>query len=365
MVIHHDRQDASGRMDQLNQLSTRTWQVSPDMLCYFHADGTFAHVNPAWEDTLGWSLEEMIGKPFSAFIHPDDVRGSEAAFALLTSGEPVLGFENRYRAKDEAYHRLSCVAVPEGDDRYFCSARDITGDHERVALVEEQEEEAELREQFLAVLGHDLRNPLAGLDSGIAIIERRSAQAGSQADLAPVLEQMRRSVTRMDELIRNMMDFARVRLGDGIGLDLAMQGDMGALLQQVCEEIAIGKPTAEINFISDADRVVRCDAPRIQQSLSNLLANAVTHGDMSHPVTVEYRTQPKHFVIAVRNAGGQISEQGRANLFQPFFRGTPDESKQGLGLGLYIVSQIVGAHGGKIDVVSENGETRFIMTIPG
>ncbi|RIV84515.1 PAS domain-containing sensor histidine kinase [Aurantiacibacter zhengii] len=348
-------------MDQLDQLSTRTWHVSPDMLCYFHADGTFAHVNPAWEDTLGWSLEEMIGKPFSAFLHPDDVYSSEAAFARLTSGEPVLGFENRYRAKDETYHRLSWVAVPEAEGRYFCSARDITRDFERSALVEQQGEEAELREQFLAVLGHDLRNPLAGLDSGISIIQRRS----SQEDLVPVLEQMRRSVTRMDELISNMMDFARVRLGDGIGLDMAVQDDMGALLQQVCEEIAIGKPTAEVNFISDADRVVRCDAPRIQQSLSNLLANAVTHGDMSRPVTVEYRTQPEHFVIAVRNAGGQISEQGRANLFQPFFRGTPDESKQGLGLGLYIVSQIVSAHGGEIDVASENGETRFTMTIPG
>ena len=341
------------------QQTTKTWRVSPDMMCFFSAEGIFLSVNPAWQAVLGWTQEELEGRNFAEFVHPDDIQRSYDAFATLVGGTPVLKFENRYRASDGGYRWLSWVAVPE-DDQYFCSARDITSDHQRVEQVETQKVEGELREQFLAVLGHDLRNPLAGLVSGISLLERRT----SDAALTPILEQMRSSTVRMDELIRNMMDFARVRLGDGIGLETQHIEDIAARLMPVVEEIRLVSPGIELETDFDAGRPVDCDIARVQQVLSNLLANAVTHGDMTKPIRVAARTTDDRLIIEVANAGEKIDAETQANLFQPFFRVSPRESKQGLGLGLYISSEIVSAHGGDLSVSSDNDETRFTVSIP-
>ena len=346
-------------IDYAEQQASATWRVSPDMLCFFNGDGTFASVNPAWEATLGWTAAEMTGAPYTEFLHPDDVERSQEAFATLVQGNPVLKFENRYRHKDGEYRWLSWVAVPEGE-RYFCSARDISVDRANVSQIASQQAEADLREQFLAVLGHDLRNPLAAMASGISIIARRS----QQEDLAPVLEQMRSCERRMDELIRNMMDFARVRLGDGIGLNIGSHADVADQLQRVVEEVTLVSPEVTFDLSNDIDRAVSCDLPRLQQVLSNLLGNAVSHGDPQQPVRILLRTTADHLQMEVANGGERLSEAALGNLFQPFFRGTPEESKQGLGLGLYIVAEIVAAHGGSVDVTSTEEETRFSVSIP-
>ena len=347
-------------MDSADQQASTTWQVSPDMMCFFQADGTFASVNPAWEATLGWTQDELVGAPYMDFVHERDVKRSHDAFETLLSGDPVLRFENRYRHRDGSFRWLSWTAVPEGE-LYFCSARDITVDRQRIRQIASQQAEADLREQFLAILGHDLRNPLAGLASGITILERRAEDPALQ----PIFVQMRSSVTRMNELIANIMDFARVRLGDGIGLEIAEHDDLGGTFNRVIEEIGLVMPAVEFRFDDQTDRPVRCDGPRMQQVLSNLIGNAVSHGDWKQPVRVEFCTRDDHFFLEVANGGEEMSKTARDNLFQPFFRGEPEESKQGLGLGLYIVSEIVKAHGGEIDVTSSSAETRFSVRIPG
>lgn len=347
-------------MERSDHEGSRTWQVSPDLMCFFHEDGRFASVNPAWEATLGWAQEELVGKPYADLLHPDDVERSNAGFGELLDGRPVLNFENRYRHKNGNYHWLSWVAVPE-EDLFFCSARDITADHDRVDQIASQKAEADLREQFLAILGHDLRNPLAALDSGVNILERRVPDEA----IKPILEQMQGSIKRMNELIRNVMDFARVRLGDGIGLELREHSDLGQQLARVVEEIQMVTPGVDFVVDDRLDRPVRCDAARMQQVLSNLVANAVTHGDWSEPIRIHFHTRPEEFVIEVANAGTAMTAAARENLFQPFFRGAPEESKQGLGLGLYIVSEIVSAHGGQMKVRSDDEKTCFAAVIPG
>ncbi|WP_271077635.1 PAS domain-containing sensor histidine kinase [Aurantiacibacter sp. MUD61] len=347
-------------MDHADQQASATWRVSPDMMCFFHADGTFASVNPAWHRTLGWAPDELVGEPYIQFVHPDDVERSQEAFGEILAGRPVLRFENRYRHRDGGYRWLSWVAVPE-DDMYFCSARDITIDREQARTIETQQEEASLREQFLAIIGHDLRNPLAALGSGLTILERRS----EEESLLPIIKQMRSSVTRMNELIDNIMDFARVRLGDGIGLDIGEHDDLGESIARVIAEVSLVTPGLKYNFDNQSTRPVRCDASRVQQVVSNLLANAASHGDWDKPVQVVFCTKEDHFFVEVANGGDGMSANARQNLFQPFFRGEPEESKQGLGLGLYIVSEIVKAHDGRIDVESDDLETRFSLCIPG
>ena len=336
-----------------------TWQVMPDMLCILDQEGRFHAVNPAWQATLGWHRDDMLGRPYPEFLHPDDLGRSAEAFAQVRRGEPVLRFENRYRTPAGDYRWLSWVAVPESG-RFYCTARDVTEDKERAGIIARQRTEAELREQFLAVLGHDLRNPVAALEAGTRLLLRRAPDA----ETTDILRRMQGSVFRMSELIENLMDLARVRLGEGIELERLSRSDLAEHLKQVIGEIGLVAPDSEIKARLEIDGPVRCDVARIKQVMANLLANAVTHGTASEPILVDARNDAGRLRISVTNKGGPIPEAAKEMLFQPFFRSTARKSQQGLGLGLYVASEIAKAHGGTLDAMSSEDETRFILDLP-
>jgi phosphoserine phosphatase RsbU/P len=346
-------------MDSDANIASLTWRVTPDMVCILDREGRFFAVNPAWQATLGWPRTEMVGREWLDFVHPDDVARSIATFGILQSGKPVLRFENRYRTKVDVHRWLSWVAVPEGD-RFYCTVRDVTEDKEKAATIADQREEAELREQFLAVLGHDLRNPVSALSAGVRLLSRRVEDEESRE----ILHHMDGSVSRMTELIENMMDLARVRLGGGISIERTSEANLAESLLQVIDEIRLVSPDHEFRTTMEITQPVSCDIPRILQLVSNLLANAVTHGAPSEPIQIDARTCGGRFRLTVSNKGLPIPDAARDKLFQPFFRGQVRESQQGLGLGLYIASEIAKAHGGALVASSDCAETSFTLDIP-
>ena len=220
-----------------------------------------------------------------------------------------------------------------------------------------QREEAELREQFIAVLGHDLRNPLASISAGIRLLEKKADSAN-----VSIFTMMQRSVLRMSSLIDNVMDFARGRLGGGIVLN-PVQMPLEPTLQQVVDELQSTHPEVRIDTEFDLDKPVVADHVRIAQLLSNLLGNALTHGAKGMPVSVK-ATAKDRLEIAVCNQGNPIPPEAILRLFFPFSRGELRPSQQGLGLGLYISSEIARAHGGRIDVTSTPELTCFTFSMP-
>lgn len=218
---------------------------------------------------------------------------------------------------------------------------------------------ADLREQFIAVLGHDLRNPLAAISSGVilALKEPQTEKAES------VLQLMQKSVTRMSGLIDNVLDFARGRLGGGIGID-PVPSEIRNTIEQIVGEARSSNPLREIYTRIDLDRLVRADHGRLGQLFSNLLGNAISHGDPSLAIKVEATFVDDHLEFSVANGGMPIPADVAKKLFEPFSRGTAHKEKGGLGLGLYIAAQIAQAHGGKIDLVSNEHETRFTFRMP-
>jgi phosphoserine phosphatase RsbU/P len=346
-------------MTDEDQQASRTWRVTPDMMCILDREGLFVAVNPAWTATMGWGRAEMVGKLYLEFLHPDDLARSISAFEVVKRGEPILRFENRYRTRTEDYRWLQWVAVPESD-QFYCTARDVTDDKERVDRIAEQQSEAELREQFIAVLGHDLRNPLAGIGAGVRLLQRKVQDENS----VEILRQMQSSTARMSELIDNLMDFARVRLGDGIRLERTLTTNFATSFEQVIEEVRLASPRLVIAGTTHIEGPVTCDVPRIAQLVSNLVANAAMHGKPSEPVFVHAEAREGRLKITVRNKGEPIPEAAKERLFQPFFRGAVRPSKQGLGLGLYIASEITKAHDGMLSVSSTDDETCFTLNIP-
>lgn len=218
-----------------------------------------------------------------------------------------------------------------------------------------------LREQFIAVLGHDLRNPLAALEAGVRMLtDRETLSARGRI----ILSEMAATVTRSMTLIEEVLDFARGRLGDGLTLSRGDNEFLELILEQVVGEIRAVSPKREIHSRLAFEQRVNCDPGRIAQLTSNLIANAVTHGAEDMPITLEATAKDGIFTLSVINGGAPIPTVAQAQLFQPFFRGTVRRSQNGLGLGLFIVNEIAKAHGGEMDVKSSDDETRFTFSMP-
>lgn len=227
--------------------------------------------------------------------------------------------------------------------------------------LEEQKRVAELREQFIAILGHDLRNPIAStrMSADILLKTAKDEMSKKYAGL------IKSTSYRMDRLIENMLDFARGRLGEGIILNRQLhKGELQESLEEIIREIHINSPDRQLEIHININNEVRCDHKRIGQLFSNLLSNADSHGSKGNVVIVEAYTGDEQFVLSVKNSGDRIPESAMKHLFQPFYREDVKRGKQGLGLGLFIASEIARAHNGTIKVDSSEKETSFTFKMP-
>lgn len=228
------------------------------------------------------------------------------------------------------------------------------------ADLEQAQRASDLRDQFIAILGHDLRNPLGSIDGAANLLEREPQTDKSKR----VIGLMRASVQRMSGLIDNVLDFARGRLGGGITVLRSSGQRIEPVLSQVINEIAAGNPDRRIDVHFNVPCVLDVDQARIAQMFSNLLGNAIAHGDKASSIKVRAECTDNHLNLSVANGGPQIPAATIERLFQPFTRGNDHPATGGLGLGLYIASEIAKAHGGVLTVMSNDEETTFTFKMP-
>jgi signal transduction histidine kinase len=219
---------------------------------------------------------------------------------------------------------------------------------------------AEVREQFIAVLGHDLRNPLNAINLSVPALLRTPLNE----DATRIVQRLQNSGARMAGLIDNILDFAHTRLGSGLSLTRIVDPGLEGMLDQVIAELQTVWPERAIQREIALRRPVTCDRARIAQLFSNLLANAFTHGALDRPVRVRAHSDDGGFEISVMNSGEPIPPDSLDRLFEPFSRATAQSGQQGLGLGLYIAAEIARAHEGSIIVASSSEETRFTFSMP-
>jgi signal transduction histidine kinase len=223
------------------------------------------------------------------------------------------------------------------------------------ALIEARKA-AELRERFVAVLGHDVRNPLGAILSAASVLQR-NPEASVATSMTSLIK---RSGARIGELVDNLLDFARGRFGGGLPTNHS-ETDLSSSLMQIIQEFRASSPTHPIQCEIKLDSAVHCETRRIEQMLSNLIANAITHGQPGGPVMVSASSDAREFVLSVANRGVAIPASRLSSIFEAF-RGSDDST--GLGLGLYICSEIARAHHGTLNVTSSDEETRFTFRMP-
>ncbi|ACS54923.1 PAS domain-containing sensor histidine kinase [Rhizobium leguminosarum] len=346
-------------------------------------DGRIVKVNRTLSTWIGIPAEQLLGKRLHDLLNTSGRIFYETHFAPLLRMQgffnevaldlvtvdgrklPVLANAVERRAEDGAllFTRVTMFQAAERRryERELVDARtaaDAAGATIKSKLAFEQQT-AELREEFIAVLGHDLRNPLASIAAAARMLRKEK-----QTDRAiKVLDLMQGSVVRMSALIDNVLDFARGRLGGGITLERRAE-HLEPLLRQVIEELRFSHLDRGIEVTIEFDGPINCDSGRIGQLVSNLLGNALTHGTPDEPVRLSAATVDGRLELWIANGGAPISSDAMTRLFQPFFTGEAGTSQRGLGLGLHIASEIARAHGGTITVSSDDKETRFTFVMP-
>jgi signal transduction histidine kinase len=220
------------------------------------------------------------------------------------------------------------------------------------------------KDLFIGILGHDLRNPLGAIMMSATVM---MTEEGPDWPHHKTVSRILRSGTRMDEIIGNLVDFTRTRLGSGITVVRADM-DMEAVCRQAVDEITAFHPGCVVHFEATGPLRGEWDKGRIGQALSNLVGNAYQHGLENSPVEVTLRGEPDQVVLSVHNQGPMIAKRDLHDIFNPFRQLEPGRAKpkdsSSLGLGLYIVQAIVTAHQGTIDAESTERGTTFTVRLP-
>lgn len=222
-----------------------------------------------------------------------------------------------------------------------------------------ERQDAELRELFIGVLGHDLRSPLSATASAVRMLTHEPLTERGQEIVAIV----KGAVTRMAALIDNVLDFARGRVGGGLVLHRTTDQSLETVIDQILSEFRTSYPVRTITAKYEISGIASFDAGKLGQLVSNLVSNALTHGAKFEPIEIEAQVVGEALQIKVRNKGEPIPSNARDRLFQPFVRGN-ETTRKGLGLGLYIASEIARAHGGTLTVESTDEGTCFTFRVP-
>lgn len=316
------------------------------------ADGRMRMDRPSWNEFVGIELADTDAAGWLVAVAPEDHELIRTTWTIARKQSAPYTCQHRLRRRDGTYGWVVSRAAPiikDGVVREWIGM--MTDVSERVRI-------EEAREQFIAVLGHDLRNPLSAIALGSELLadlpEPHKRTAG----------QIARSARRIEIMIRDVMDFTRGRLGGGIPVMLT-PCDLGGICRSVVAEMRLANPTREIRC--DIIGLVRshCDTDRMEQVISNLIGNAITHGD--DPIVITARDAGEDLELIVESSGPPIPEDSMSRMFEPYSRGIrlmpSGEIAPGLGLGLYIVKEIVRAHGGTI-TVSSGVRTAFTVRCP-
>jgi signal transduction histidine kinase len=219
--------------------------------------------------------------------------------------------------------------------------------------------EAEFREGFIGMLAHDLRQPL-----NTFILANQAMSGAPSVVQARFVDMQRKAADRMVRMVAELLDFARSRPELGMPVELTAL-DFAELVEELLDEVRVGHPQASFELSVEGSCVGHWDRDRLMQLCSNLVGNALEHGAPGAPIKLSLRREGDAVVLRVANRGEQIPAHAIPALFEPFRRGRgAGKGTGGIGLGLHIVSEIVRAHGGTVEALSEPESTVFVVTLP-
>lgn len=353
---------------------TRFFNVSADLLCVAGTDGYFKRLNPAWEQALGFSVAELLARPYLEFIHPEDVAGTREA-AQTAARQGIESFENRYRTREGGYRWLNWTTNPDAQrGLLYAAARDVTESKaaketleqlnaqlaERAGQLERSNRELEA---FTSSVAHDLRAPLRHVDGFSRILEEEYAPQ-LDPEARRLLERVRRATQHMGELVDDLLNLSRVSRRTLAPLVT----DLAPLVSEVIAELRPSCQNRRVEFRVGPLPYAECDPGLVRQVFANLLANAVKFTRPRDPAVIEIGQAERDGsqVLFVRDNGVGFSMKYADKLFGVFQRLHRSEDFEGTGVGLATVERIIQKHGGRIWAEAEvDRGASFFFTLEG
>jgi PAS domain S-box-containing protein len=375
-----ERRRAAEVLDSVRRQNDLILNAVGEGICGFDADGRVMFVNPAACRISGFKRDELIGQPGHALLHHTRADGRHCAGEECDLYAVMRGRAAR-TVDGEVIWRKDGTSVPieglgtllhEGHELVSVMVfRDVTErlqiERERGRLVRELEEAISARDDFLSIASHELRTPLTPIRLSVQSLKRKgqSLAAVIPKGLATQLETMDRQVGRLDTLINELLDVSRITVGR---LDLEIsEFDVAALVREVVgrfqQELDWGHHTVTLELGGPV--IGRWDRLRLDQVVSNLLSNAMKYGGERKLIEMGVATGPAGVEVWVRDHGVGISPEDQDRIFERFERLISVRHFGGFGLGLWIVRQIVEAHGGRVRVQSAPGQgSTFTVEVP-
>lgn len=303
----------------------------PDGVVVLDRAGRYVYLNQLAERIIGRPGSELAGKVVWEVL--PGVVGNPFHTAFLRVAEQ--GGEERYVHWYPPWKRWFEDRLTLLDGGFVLATfRDVTEAREREAL----------RERLLGILGHDLRTPLSAI---LVVAERILRRTGLTAGDREGAELVRRNARRMQRMILALLDFTRSRLGGGLPI-LREPADLAVVCREAAANAELSRPGARLVLDIPARVQGSWDPDRLAQVVDNLLRNALDHGDPSAPVSLSLRVDSGGAVLEVKNLGAPIAAERIGSIFDPFAVAAGARRGGGLGLGLYIVHEIIAAHGGSV-----------------
>ncbi|AJZ95745.1 histidine kinase [Pseudomonas simiae] len=357
-------------------------------------DGTILQVNARFSEWLGFSTTELCGKRFQDLLtmggqifHQTHLapmlrmRGSvtEVKLDMLhRDGHKVTVLLNGIKREqtDAVVHDLALFGTTDRDkyERELLNARklaeallqektdtELALQHAQAELHEAyaiSQSRARFAEQMVAIVSHDLKNPLTAIRMASDFLARGERTTKERQ----LLGHIGQSSERAQRMIADLLDFTQARVGQGITIKAAPL-DLHEVIHRAVDELRVAFPKASLVHLAEGNGDASLDADRVQQIIGNLVANSVAYGDPQRPITITSRLGDNRCEVSVHNHGRVIPKALLAELFEPMTRGTDQGSDvRSVGLGLYIVRELARVHGGDVAVSScVTGGTTFTV----
>ena len=355
------------------------FSVSLEMLCILSLDGCFRRLNPAWQRTLGYSPDELLGRPLCDFAHPEDREAVRAELARLARGIDTTYFEHRFRAKEGCVRWLSwtCPGVQPGQSVLFAAVRDVTERREAEEALRSSEEQLRQAQKLEATgrlagwTAHYFNNLLTGILGYSRLMLDRLLEGDPLREYA---KQIQSAGERTASLTQQLLAFSRRQVLRPCLVDInAVVADMDRMLRPL-----IGEDIELVTSLAPGLEHVRADRGQLEQVILNLALNARDAMPQGGRVTIETHATTideaqassrvdlppgRYCVLSVTDTGVGMDAELRRRVFEPFF--TTKRLGQGTGLGLSMVYGIVQQTGGTLRLDSELGEgTRIEIFLP-
>src|SRR6185369_1004654 len=344
--------------NRLTEERDRFFALSIDMLCIVHLDGRFQRINPAFQEVLGFSEEELLAMSIFELLHPDDLGPTVSQYEGLAAGEPVTFMENRLRTKDDTYKWVawSYFPVPE-DGLAFGVGRDMTElqqIHEVLRLrANELEDANRVKDEFLATMSHELRTPLTSILGWSRLLQSNQL---SDKEKERAVQVIQRNAEAQSKLIEDLLDVSRIITGK---LKIEVQPvSFASITEGVINSLRPAADAKQLELEAAIDPVagpILGDPARLQQIVMNLLSNAIKFTPNGGKIDVRLERYDSCVRLEVKDTGVGIAPEHLPHIFERFRQVDSSNVRAhgGLGLGLAIVDYLVRQQAGKVSAQTE------------